>query len=257
MKQNIQIFCRHCRSENLRKNGKSENGTQRYYCNKCKGSFQLEYRYNAWKEGVKEQIDTQTLNSSGIRDISRNLKIAQKTVIEHLKKKKPKKLNPYFLDIKEYEKLKKLDIVLCVSTEWDEFWSYVYKKSQQRWTWYLLERNSGVIIAWENGRRTDNVLKKLLNHVKNTPINICHTDNWAAYSKLFPLEFEHIIGKDNTWKIERKNLNFRTHIKRLNRKTICFSKDEQIHDNVIGMYIEKYYYKYGKFSDAIKAEQRN
>jgi hypothetical protein len=29
----------------------------------------------------------------------------------------------------------------------------------------------------------------------------------------------------------------------LNRKTICFSKNEQIHDNVIGMYIEKYYYK--------------
>ncbi|MDR1582354.1 MAG: IS1 family transposase, partial [Prevotellaceae bacterium] len=39
-----------------------------------------------------------------------------------------------------------------------------------------------------------------------------------------------------TWKIERKNLNFRTHLKRLNRKTVCFSKNEQIHDNVIGMY---------------------
>ncbi|MDR3226822.1 MAG: IS1 family transposase [Prevotellaceae bacterium] len=24
---------------------------------------------------------------------------------------------------------------------------------------------------------------------------------------------------------------------------MCFSKNEQIHDNVIGMYIEKYYYK--------------
>ncbi|MDR2064730.1 MAG: IS1 family transposase, partial [Prevotellaceae bacterium] len=43
-----------------------------------------------------------------------------------------------------------------------------------------------------------------------------------------------------TWKIERKNLNFRTHLKRLNRKTICFSKNEQIHDNIIGMYIEKF-----------------
>jgi IS1 family transposase len=26
--------------------------------------------------------------------------------------------------------------------------------------------------------------------------------------------------------IERKNLNFRTHLKRLNRKTICFSKNK-------------------------------
>ncbi|MDR2511887.1 MAG: IS1 family transposase [Bacteroidales bacterium] len=30
---------------------------------------------------------------------------------------------------------------------------------------------------------------------------------------------------------------------RFARKTICFSKNEQIHDNVIGMYIERYYYK--------------
>ncbi len=59
-----------------------------------------------------------------------------------------------------------------------------------------------------------------------------------------------LIGKDQTWKIERKNLNFRTHIKRLNRKTICFSKNEQIHDNVIRMYIEKYYYKSGTYKES-------
>jgi insertion element IS1 protein InsB len=55
------------------------------------------------------------------------------------------------------------------------------------------------------------------------------------------------VGKDETWKIERKNLNFRTHIKRLNRKTICYSRDEEIHDNVIGMYIDRYYYKTGVY----------
>ena len=68
----------------------------------------------------------------------------------------------------------------------------------------------------------------------------------------FLLNIDTIIGKDNTWKIERKNLNFRTHIKRLNRKTICFSKNEQIHDNVIGLYIERYYYKNGTFSSNFK-----
>ena len=58
-------------------------------------------------------------------------------------------------------------------------------------------------------------------------------------SRLLPTQ-QHVIRKDNTWKIERKNLNFRTHIKRLNRRTICYSKNEQVHDNVIGMYIERY-----------------
>ena len=50
---------------------------------------------------------------------------------------------------------------------------------------------------------------------------------------------KHEIGKRNTQKIERKNLNFRTWIKRLTRKTICFSKSELMHDTVIGLLINK------------------
>ena len=52
-------------------------------------------------------------------------------------------------------------------------------------------------------------------------------------------ENTHIVGKKNTQKIERKNLNFRTWIKRLARKTICFSKLERMHDIVIGLLINK------------------
>jgi insertion element IS1 protein InsB len=49
----------------------------------------------------------------------------------------------------------------------------------------------------------------------------------------------YVFGKRNTQKIERKNLNFRTWIKRLTRKTICFSKLELMHDTVIGLLINK------------------
>jgi len=80
------IRCIHCRSEDLRKNGHSENGIQRWFCCGCKKSFQLTYRYNARKPGVKEQITELTLNSSGVRDISRILGISSNTVISELKK---------------------------------------------------------------------------------------------------------------------------------------------------------------------------
>jgi insertion element IS1 protein InsB len=30
--------------------------------------------------------------------------------------------------------------------------SFVGSKKNQRWTWYIVERKSGIIIAWENGR---------------------------------------------------------------------------------------------------------
>jgi len=72
----------------------------------------------------------------------------------------------------------------------------------------------------------------------------------AKLQQIYIPSEKHIIGKDKTWKIERKNLNFRTHIKRLTRKTICFSKNEKIHDIIIGMYINKFYYKQGLYSGA-------
>ncbi|MGR0481501.1 MAG: IS1/IS1595 family N-terminal zinc-binding domain-containing protein [Candidatus Electronema sp. V4] len=89
MKQYIEIKCRHCGAEDLVKNGLSENGNQRYRCNKCRKSFQHDYTYNAWKPGVKEQIEMQTLNSGGVRDISRTLDISKSTVISELRKKIP------------------------------------------------------------------------------------------------------------------------------------------------------------------------
>ncbi len=81
------ITCRYCESEQVVKNGHRSNGSQRFRCLQCLKSFQLAYKYNAHKPGIKEQILEQTLNSSGVRDISRNLKIAKGTVIKDLKKR--------------------------------------------------------------------------------------------------------------------------------------------------------------------------
>jgi transposase-like protein len=86
MKHTQDIQCSHCLSSDLQKNGHSENGTQRWFCNDCRKSFQLSYRYNARKPGVKEQITELTLNSSGVRDIGRILGIHPNTVVAELKK---------------------------------------------------------------------------------------------------------------------------------------------------------------------------
>jgi insertion element IS1 protein InsB len=130
----------------------------------------------------------------------------------------------------------------------DEFWSFVQSKKNQRWTWYAIERKSGCILAWHNGKRADKDFLVLWNYLQVFAIEKYYTDDWGSYSKYIPPE-NHRTGKDKTWKIERKNLNFRTHLKRLNRKTICFSKNEQVHDNVIGMYIGAYYYRKGKYGN--------
>jgi insertion element IS1 protein InsB len=158
-------------------------------------------------------------------------------------------VNPFVLDMVDHEQLERLDVEIYYTAEMDEFWSFVRTKSNQRWTWYAMDKASGIILAWHNGGRTDADFQKLLGHLENIPIDLFYTDDWGAYKRYLP-ENKHRIGKNKTWKIERKNLNFRTHIKRLNRKTICYSKNEKIHDNVIGMYIERYYFKTGLYRNS-------
>jgi len=51
---------------------------------------------------------------------------------------------------------------------------------------------------------------------------------------------QHWVGKDNTQKIESKHINLRTRMKRLVRRTICFSKTEHMHDLVIRLFINRY-----------------
>ena len=129
-------------------------------------------------------------------------------------------------------------------------------KANARWLWYLVERRSGVIVAWESGSREDAVLKRLLLKVEHLPLRQSYTDGLAAYARHLTCRYEHRVESGQTWRIERRNLNLRTHLKRLSRKTLCFSRSEVVHDNVIGMYIERYYYRHGSFGEAVQANQR-
>ncbi|KAA6332953.1 hypothetical protein EZS27_018594 [termite gut metagenome] len=187
-----------------------------------------------------------TLNGSGVGDIGRVLKISRDTAVAVLKK--TLSINPCFITRQEQQMLDCLDVEIVFSGETDEFWSFAGNKGNQRWRWYAIERRSGCIPAWHNGKRTDRDFLRLWNSLKIFDMAQYHTDDWGAHSKYIPPD-KLRVGKDKTWKIERKNLNFRTHLKRLNRKTICFSKNETVHDNVTGVYIERYYYKNGTYGN--------
>src|SRR5882724_5206666 len=65
------------------------------------------------------------------------------------------------------------------------------------------------------------------------------TDYWGAYTRHLDPDV-HSPGKQNTQKIERTHLTLRTRIKRWGRKTICFSKTTQMHDIVIGLFVNRY-----------------
>ena len=65
------------------------------------------------------------------------------------------------------------------------------------------------------------------------------TDRLRTYIKLIPKK-QHDTRKKNTTVIERNNLTLRTHLKRLSRKTICFSKNFEMLEATLKLYIWGY-----------------
>ncbi|MDR3088286.1 MAG: IS1 family transposase [Desulfobulbaceae bacterium] len=75
------------------------------------------------------------------------------------------------------------------------------------------------------------------------PFNIrtVYTDDNFAYSSRISADYL-VVSKKNTQQIERNHLTIRTRIKRLCRKTICFSKNKDIHKAVIGTFINTFFF---------------
>jgi insertion element IS1 protein InsB len=89
------------------------------------------------------------------------------------------------------------------------------------------------------GRRQDDVFLRLKTLLEPLGITRFYTDGWGAYERHLDAE-QHAVGKQHTQKIERKHIKLRTRIKRLVRRTICFSKTERMHDLVIGLFVNRY-----------------
>jgi insertion element IS1 protein InsB len=129
--------------------------------------------------------------------------------------------------------------VIIVKVEVDEMKSYVAKKSHERWLWHAIDHKTGTILAYVLGQRQDIMFLKLKRMLKPFGITTFYTDKLKTYDRHISKD-ERIVSKYKMQKIERKHLTLRTRIKRLQRKTICFSKISPMHDLVIGLYINKY-----------------
>jgi len=79
-------------------------------------------------------------------------------------------------------------------------------------------------------------LKKLL---KPFGITRDDPDYWGASTRHLGAD-GHNPGKPHTQQIERKHLTGRTRIKRLARETIGYSKSIEMHDIVIGLFVNRY-----------------
>lgn len=201
--------CNYC-DEKCIKAGKQKNDVQKYYCKACKKYQQKTYRYNVYNKGVKRLIPKLVCNSVGIRGIARVLSIAINTVVTTIKK--------------IAASISKPPIVLTGKTiEVDELRTYEGSKPKECWVCYAMCSSTKAIINVVVGRRTKENLQILLQEIIASNIKRIRTDGLQIYSTIIPKHL-HSITSYGTNHIERKNLCMRTQLKRLGRKTICFTK---------------------------------
>jgi insertion element IS1 protein InsB len=104
---------------------------------------------------------------------------------------------------------------------------------------HAIAQLTGVGLASVLGNRADEVFLQLQKVLK--PFGLVHFYTAAAgvYDRHLPAA-AHPVGKMHTQQIERKHLTLRTRLKRLARKTLCFSKSVFMHDTVIGLFVNRY-----------------
>ena len=104
---------------------------------------------------------------------------------------------------------------------------------------------TGEVVAFVFGRRTHQTFRQLMILLEKAKIQVVKwiTDSWWAYYDCLDQALR-LESKALLQSLERKHLTLRTRLKRLTRRTICFSKSVVVHDTVIGLFINQFFFSH-------------
>ena len=191
------------------KYGKTKDGRQKYKCKHCCCTFLKKYSYNAYLFSVNTEIVNLLKEGVGIRGISRLVNISSNTVLSRIVKLSKQVKKPMISKAKVYEM--------------DELCTYVRNKDNRIWIAYSIRKDTREVIDFKVGKRTNKTLRSVVNTLLLSDAKRIYTDKLKQYRSLLPSKI-HKTTQYGTNHIERMNVNLRTHLKRLSRKTICYSK---------------------------------
>lgn len=222
-----------CSSHKLIKKGK-RGIKQRYKCKKC-NKYQLDfYTYKLYRCEDDRKIKTLNAEGVGIRSMSRILGYSQGTIIRRILYMASKITKPI-----HYERNQVYEV--------DEMWSFVKKNIPSNYCWitYAINRRTGSVMDVTFGSRSKKNMKQVTNYIKSLKPKKIVTDKLQVYINLIkPIKHDTTSYSNNH--IERGNLTLRTHIKRLSRKTICFSKSQKMLEACVLLYFDFHYWKLKK-----------
>ena len=212
--------CCYCSSRTV-KYGYTRGGNQRRKCQTCKRTQVIAYRYKAYHANTDKSIMLLTKEGLGIRSTARVLQISATTLLKRLQQIAAAIPRPVISKHKTYEV--------------DELCTYVKKKSRQIWIVYALERTTKAVVSFAVGARTSKTLHIVTQTLLNAEAKAIHTDRLRQYATLIPDNIHH-SKRFGTNHIERRNLSLRTHLKRLSRRSICYSKSPAILSAILKIY---------------------
>lgn len=202
-------ICPNCKSNNVVKNGFTANKKQQFICKSCKNRFIDFYTYKAYNHWVNKRIVQFTKEGLGIRSTARVLKISTTTLLKRI--------------IIITNRIPNQPIFKNQTYEVDEMRTFIGSKEKPIWIVYALERKTKQVVNFSIGRRTKRTLQNVTNTLVLSNPKTIYTDKLVHYKTLLN-GVTHSAKPFGTNHIERNNLSLRTHLKRLNRKTICFSR---------------------------------
>ena len=127
--------------------------------------------------------------------------------------------------------------------ELDQLWSFVLKKANKRWVWIALCRATRQVVAYVVGDRSAATCAKLWPQI---PANYrsahCYSDFWEAYQLVIPSPQHTAAGKETglTAHVERWNNTLRQRLGRFVRKSLSFSKSDEMHDMCLRLFLYDY-----------------
>jgi len=120
--------------------------------------------------------------------------------------------------------------------ELDELGSFVGKKAEERWLWLALCRRTRQVVAYWLGDRSEN---SAIHPRCRVPADYrgcaSFSDRWAAYECVFDRRRHHAVDKQSgqTAHVERWFNTLRQRLARFTRKTLAFSKRDDLHAGLL------------------------
>jgi len=117
----------------------------------------------------------------------------------------------------------------------DEMFTYLGNKDRRICIAYAIDRNTRGVVGFSVGRRNVTTLRIVTESLILSEAKEIRTDKLNLYQTLIPEEIHHVKRRGINH-IERFNLTLRTHIKRLNRRTIAYSKSLVVLSAILKIY---------------------